>query len=152
MTVRWLDDRYHGLLGREGPPEWPPSPFRLFQALVAGIARQGGLSSASQALEWLESLNAPIILAPPSRPGQIVQRFVPNNDGDAVPDRQDRLTGKTSQPTLMLDSPEIHYLWLVTSDCPRRRKRFGRRASCLVWGGGSIWHMGMAKSMNSRCR
>ena len=41
LTVRFLDDRYHGLLNRGGPPEWPPSPFRLFQALVAGVARRG---------------------------------------------------------------------------------------------------------------
>ena len=43
LTVRFLDDRYHGLLDRGGPPEWPPSPFRLFQALVAGVARRGEL-------------------------------------------------------------------------------------------------------------
>ena len=90
----------------------------------------------SQALEWLESLDAPIILAPPSRPGQIVQRFVPNNDGDEVPDRQDRLTGKTSRPTLMLDSPEIHYLWLVNDDCPQATEaiRASHFLSCLGWG------------------
>ena len=43
LTVRFLDDRYHGLLDRGGPVEWPPSPFRLFQALVAGVARRGEL-------------------------------------------------------------------------------------------------------------
>src|SRR5437762_10248282 len=45
LTVRWLDGRYHGLLSRDGPPEWPPSPFRLFQALVSGVARRGELDS-----------------------------------------------------------------------------------------------------------
>ena len=43
ITVRFLDARYHGLLDRGGPPEWPPSPFRLFCAMVAGVARQGEL-------------------------------------------------------------------------------------------------------------
>jgi CRISPR-associated protein Csb2 len=43
LTVSFFDDRYHGLLERGGPPEWPPSPFRLFQALVAGVARRGEL-------------------------------------------------------------------------------------------------------------
>ena len=45
IAVHWLDDRYHGLLDREGPPEWPPSPYRLFQALVAGAARRGELEA-----------------------------------------------------------------------------------------------------------
>ena len=30
VTVEWLDGRYHG-------EEWPPSPWRLFQAMVAGL-------------------------------------------------------------------------------------------------------------------
>ena len=102
ITVCWLGDRYHGLLGRDGPPEWPPSPFRLFQALVAGVARRGALDTEpGRSLEWLQS-KPPIIIAPRSRPGQVVTRFVPNNDGDKEPDRQKRLTGKTSRPTIML--------------------------------------------------
>jgi len=43
ITVRFLDDRFHGLLDRGGPTEWPPSPFRLFRALLAGVARRGEL-------------------------------------------------------------------------------------------------------------
>lgn len=117
ITVRWLDHRYHGLLDRSGPPEWPPSPFRLLQALVAGVARRGELDSVSDILpEWLtslEKLGPPIIISPRSCLGRITTRFVPNNDGDQVPDRQNRLTAKTSRPMIMLDSPEIHYLWHV---------------------------------------
>ena len=111
ITVHWLDDRYHGLLGRDGQPEWPPSPYRLFQALVAGAARAGKLESLAESLRWLETLPAPMIIAPPSVPGQMVTRFVPNNDGDKKPDRQDRLTGKIFRPTIMLDDPAVHYVW-----------------------------------------
>src|SRR5437899_2238508 len=112
LTVRWLDERYHGLLDREGPPEWPPSPYRLFQAFVAGLARRGELESKlGQALAWLQSLPPPMIIAPRSYPGQIITRYVPNNDGDKIPDRQNRLTNKTSRHTLMLGPPEIHYVW-----------------------------------------
>src|ERR1700678_4467698 len=97
LTVRFLDDRYHGLLDRGGPPEWPPSPFRLFQALVAGVARRGELvdgeevssnttfTPIGQALGWLQQLtrdHPPIIIAPKSKTGQAITRFVPNNDGD----------------------------------------------------------------------
>jgi CRISPR-associated protein Csb2 len=138
ITVRWLDDRYHGLLDREGPPEWPPSPYRLFQALVAGLARRGELESElGQSLAWLQSLAPPMIVAPRSRPGQIVTRFVPNNDGDKKPDRQTRLTGKTSRPTLMLDPPEIQYLWEIAPDELPRAKLVGQAArylTCLGWG------------------
>lgn len=120
LTVRWLDDRYHGLLGREGPPEWPPSPFRLFQALVAGVARRNELGSdVGKSLVWLEARSReqqPLILAPRACSGQIVTRYVPNNDGDKKPDRQDRLTAKTSRPTIMLESPEVHYVWSISEE------------------------------------
>src|ERR1700722_17123719 len=106
LTVRWLDDRYHGLLDRGGPPEWPPSPFRLFQALVAGVARRGELDSPiGQSLSWLQKLDPPIIITPKSKTGQAITRFVPNNDGDKKFDRQERLTAKPTIPTLMLLEP-----------------------------------------------
>src|SRR6516164_4795354 len=106
LTVRFLDGRYHGLLERGGPPEWPPSPFRLFQALVAGVARRGDLvigddvpsntnfTPIGKAIDWLQRYTRdypPIILAPKSRTGRGITRFVPNNDGDRVFDRQERL-------------------------------------------------------------
>jgi CRISPR-associated protein Csb2 len=137
ITVRWLDGRYHGLLNREGPPEWPPSPFRLFQALVAGAARHGKLDAeVGRSLGWLESLSAPLIVAPRSCRGQVVTRFVPNNDGDKEPDRQKRLTGKTSQPTILLGVPEIHYLWPITGAAREASGAIeaSRCLNCLGWG------------------
>jgi CRISPR-associated protein Csb2 len=138
ITVHWLDDRYHGLLNREGPPEWPPSPYRLFQALVAGVARRGELEAEPcEALEWLQMLNPPMIIAPRSRPGQVVTHFVPNNDGDKKPDRQDRLTGKTFRPTLMLDQPDIHYLWDIDQEQVSQAAvacKVARALTCLGWG------------------
>jgi CRISPR-associated protein Csb2 len=138
VTVRFFEERYHGLLDRDGPPEWPPSPFRLFQALVAGVARHGDLDSVlGESLAWLQTLDPPTIIAPRSRPGQVVTRFVPNNDGDKKPDRQNRLKGKTSRPTLMLDPPAIHYLWLIGvagEDQARLVCQAARCLSCLGWG------------------
>jgi CRISPR-associated protein Csb2 len=138
ITVHWLDNRYHGLLDREGPPEWPPSPYRLFQALVAGVARRGELGTEQGiALDWLQRLNPPMIIAPRSRPGQVVTHFVPNNDGDKKPNRQDRLTGKTFRPTLMLDPPDIHYLWEISSGQVSQAEtvcRAARYLTCLGWG------------------
>lgn len=138
ITIHWLDDRYHGLLDREGPPEWPPSPYRLFQALVAGVARRGELEAEpGGTLEWLERLSPPMIIAPRSCPGQVVTHFVPNNDGDKKPDRQNRLTGKTFRPTIMLDPPDIHYLWEIPSDQVSEAKavcKAARYLTCLGWG------------------
>lgn len=138
LTVCWLDDRYHGLLSREGPPEWPPSPYRLFQALVAGVARRGELDSAlGQSLAWLQTLDPPIIIAPRSRPGQTTKRYVPNNDEDKKPDRLKRLAEKISSPSLMLDSPVIHYLWPVHKCELGTEKAIREAARCLStfgWG------------------
>jgi CRISPR-associated protein Csb2 len=117
LTVRFVDDRYHGLLGRKGPREWPPSPFRLFCAMVAGGARRGELEGdIGKALAWLQKLDPPIIIAPRAKNGQAIVRFVPNNDGDKKPDRQERLTAKHTLPTLMLDKPNVHYLWDISDE------------------------------------
>ncbi|MFM9965536.1 MAG: type I-U CRISPR-associated protein Csb2 [Planctomycetaceae bacterium] len=153
LTVRFLDDRYHGLLDRGGPPEWPPSPFRLFQALVAGVARRGelviGIDTAAntnftdtgKAIGWLQELAPPIIIAPKSRTGQAITRFVPNNDGDKKFDRQERLTAKATIPTLFLldpdQKPEVHYVWDIgsQSDVPVERIRDAARSlTTLGWG------------------
>jgi CRISPR-associated protein Csb2 len=138
LTVHWLDDRYHGLLHREGPPEWPPSPYRLFQALVAGVARRGELDSAlGESLAWLQTLQPPMIVTPRTRPGQVITRFVPNNDGNKKPDRQSRLKAKTFRPTLMLDPPMIHYLWPIDKSDPEMERRIrgaARSLTTLGWG------------------
>jgi CRISPR-associated protein Csb2 len=156
LTVRFLDDRYHGLLDRGGPPEWPPSPFRLFQALVAGVARRGELvvgddvpanlnfTAVGEALCWLQRYtreHPPTIIAPKSKTGQAITRFVPNNDGDKKFDRQERLTAKPTIPTLFLlesdQKPEVHYVWDVASknDCPVTDiERAARSLTTLGWG------------------
>lgn len=137
ITIRWLDDRYHGLLDRDGPPEWPPSPYRLFQAIVAGVARAGRLEELGGSLRFLERLDPPVMVAPETKPGQVVIRYVPNNDGDKVIDRQNRLTGKTSRPTLMLGEPVVHYLWPlvgVVSEIAEGVVAAARCMTCLGWG------------------
>src|ERR1700678_3506039 len=79
LTIRFLTDRYHG-------GDWPPSPARLFQALVAGA--KAGPANASwearhqSALEWLEQRPNPEIFARPTVEGQKYTLFVPNNSLD----------------------------------------------------------------------
>ena len=43
LSTRFLDDRYHGLTVHGERAEWPPSPFRLFQALVAAYLLRGSV-------------------------------------------------------------------------------------------------------------
>lgn len=78
INVRAHEGRYHGN-GDE-----LPSPFRLFQALVAGAGISGPLDDQTkQALTWLEGLPAaPIIASPRMVRGQTVTMFMPNNDLD----------------------------------------------------------------------
>lgn len=80
LHVRLHDGRYHGT------GDWPPSPARLFQALVAGSSLGGRLANAEKdALEWLERQNAPLIATPLARQlRKGVLFYMPNNDSDSV--------------------------------------------------------------------
>ncbi len=78
IHVRVHDGRYHG----DGDDV--PSPFRLFQALVAGAGISGPLEKQTrEAFVWLEELpDAPVIASPRMVRGQAVTMFMPNNDLD----------------------------------------------------------------------
>ncbi len=80
VCVRLHDGRYHG----QG--DWPPSPARLFQALVAGVGLGGPIAQTDrEALEWLQGQKPPIVGAPLAwRPRRGVLFYMPNNDSDAI--------------------------------------------------------------------
>lgn len=120
VTVRFLEGRYHGW------PEWPPSPARLFQALVAGAAHGARLEDEdARALEWLETLDPPVIAAPSSRKGMGFNNYVPDNDLDAVgndPTRVDKIrTAKAIRPRFFDAQTPLHYLWSFTESSEARR-------------------------------
>ncbi len=76
ITVEWLDGTYHGL-------EWPPSPFRLYQAMIAGYAvHRRGDPELEAAMRHLETLPPPVVFAPVAEERWPVRSSVPNNDGD----------------------------------------------------------------------
>ena len=110
VSARFHDGRYHGR------PDWPPSPARLFQALVAGAAQGGTLAAEDwRAFGWLESLKPPVIAAPPMRAGQSLRNYVPNNDLDAVggdPRRVEEIRApKLIRPILFDAETPLLYLW-----------------------------------------
>jgi len=110
ISVRFHDGRYHGRL------DWPPSPARLFQALVAGAAQGEMLTEEDRcALVWLEALEPPLIAAPPMRPGQGFKNFVPNNDLDAVGGDPQRISEirapKFIRPILFDAETPLLYAW-----------------------------------------
>ncbi len=78
ITVDWLGRVYHGA-------EWPPSPLRLYQAMIAGYAaHRRGDSAFEPAMRHLETLSPPTIFAPVAEERSPVASSVPNNDGDRV--------------------------------------------------------------------
>ncbi len=120
ISVSLLDRRFHGRRDAN-QPEWPPSPMRLFQALLAG-ARTGCRNrhwsqAKAEAFRWLERQAPPIIVAPPARVAATGHTFyVPNNDADRRFDRQERLTSKPARPHHLHDGNTVHYLWAIRED------------------------------------
>lgn len=146
LSVRWLDDRYHGQ-DRDGRPEWPPSPLRLLQAMVAAAGRAGALpQNAREGLEWLEGLCEnipPVIIAPEATHGRPFFRYVPNNDADNPQkrEREKRLSEKLVVPTYLTKGRTIHYVWaLAPSETESWRRhqpaimRSSRAVAALGWG------------------
>src|SRR6185437_11302380 len=133
LTVRFLDPvpSFHGR-GDGDEPEWPPSPLRLFQALVAAsAARWRGrhfVDSAQPALKWIET-RKPVVVAPDIQAERTPYRmYVPNNAADLVTAAWARGNSEASiaehrvekdvRPTRLVGGDCVHYLWDVPEPAP----------------------------------
>lgn len=121
ISARFHEGRYHGT------GDWPPSPARLFQALVAGAGLQGPIQKEQvEALEWLETMPPPVMAAPTIRKGQPVGNFVPNNDSDSPkvegdPRRIGLIRVKKEIRPLLFDADQpLLYAWTFP-DQPKER-------------------------------
>lgn len=157
ITVRFLDPMpgFHGRADG-GEPEWPPSPLRLFQALVDSAAsRWRGPrfdDYAKPLLMWMEKLIPPTIIAPAHHVGIPVRIAVPNNDLDvwagplsrgSEPKKQpnELKTMKTVRPT-HLTGDAVHYLYPVADAA-----EFAKHKETLVAAARSVTHLGWGVDM-----
>jgi CRISPR-associated protein Csb2 len=136
LSIRFLGDSYHGQTDSGESAEWPPSPFRVFQALVAGNARGPTLSEpVRNALLWLESLAPPDIIAPQAQTGRTLLTYVPNNDNKSR-GRKD----KTIRPTLLNGDRLVQYTWKFDATAldsvkhAETVKEAARHINALGWG------------------
>lgn len=125
LSFRFLSPWFHGR-GDEGAPEWPPSPLRAFQAVVAATARAGTLESTLGALTWLEQRAAPLIIAPEAVESAVGYRLsVPHNAMDLVGRQWSRgvegtaaehRTMKNVRPHRLPEDVVVHYVWQLDGD------------------------------------
>lgn len=120
ITVRFHEGRYHGT------GDWPPSPARLFQALIAGAGLHGPIQADQvEALEWLETMPPPLVAAPLAKKGQVVGNYVPNNDLDSVGGNPRRIGSirakKEIRPQLFADESHFLYAWPLRDDPEKDR-------------------------------
>jgi len=127
VSIRFLLSAFHGKCDGD-EAEWPPSPLRVFQSLVAvaGARGRGEFPHPSRsALLWLEKQPAPILIAPRGYTSSGYSLSVPNNSmdivarawvrgnysnmGDANP--ATHRTMKLVRPTFPADDQAVHYVW-----------------------------------------
>jgi len=143
IAVTFLDPWFHGQGDDE--PEWPPSPMRLFAALLAGGQIGCRIRDWSQhkadALRWLACREPPLIIAPVAFRTSGYSFYVPNNDSNKELDRQQRLTGKVCRPYRLRGCNDVYYLWSIEeSEWPAAQpdleilSREARHLLALGWG------------------
>lgn len=152
ISATFLDSRFHGR-GDGGEPEWPPSPLRLMQAIIAANTDKIGRDSdLDRALTWLEDREPPMIVAPPSRQSEPYRLSVPNNAMDIVGrawskgnyfGRHDtspatHRTMKTFRPIHLLGDDTVSYLWSLgnSNETPMVEPLINaaKRINTLGWG------------------
>lgn len=163
VSVTFLDPvaAFHGR-GNAGRSEWPPSPLRLFQALLASAASRWQepqfLSLACPAFEWLQEQNEPLLIAPRSRDGHPICIAVPNNDMDVPATAWAKHREPKKQPNelktlkkvcpirLMVegnDPSTVYYLWPLTDDV----MEFEQHKAVLSAAARGVTHLGWGIDM-----
>lgn len=108
LNVTFPFGRFHG-------GEFPPSPSRLFQALIAGSHRgvyiQQNAEARDRALEWLENIAPPIIETCQAEMfGAGATNYVPNNDNSFAHIR----TAKSMRAFVLREDSVLRYVWQIS--------------------------------------
>lgn len=144
ISVTFLTGRYHG-------EEWPPSPARLYQALVAAVMTCGYREYepvVEPALRWLEEQPPPRIRSCPGERSGAYRIAVPNNDMDVIAwewqqgRHKDVAALKTMKQVMPWRLPEtgphLQYIWTIKEDAPLPPTDALRKATHLLhtlgWG------------------
>lgn len=141
--------------------EWPPHPGRLYSALVdaafQGLSADGHVltDDIKAALEWLEGLGPPSIAVSEAQRRDVIQAFVPVNDASAPEVKGDKRPsagqiadalavlpdgrGKQARffPTVIPDSPLVHFVWETAPDAEKHRPAVERLAASVTYLGHS---------------
>lgn len=140
LQAQFLSPRFHGLL-QDGSPEWPPSPFRMFQALLNGAMQSAGMDSDATraAFRWLETQSPPVIFAPKKSRGAQRTSYVPSNDVYRRREYSSRLTPKNLHPSVFTEGASVSYIWDLPDAAETARNaeiliRAARRMNALGWG------------------
>jgi CRISPR-associated protein Csb2 len=155
LTVRFIQPYFHGRTDG-GEPEWPPSPLRVFQALIAASANRWREAQfrdyAAPALEWLEKMPTPSVVATEGQPAETKYRlYVPDNVADKVASSwcggreasiADYRTEKDVRP-MRLKGEAVHYLYLL----PEGDAEFAKHRETLSAAARSITHLGWGIDM-----
>jgi CRISPR-associated protein Csb2 len=116
IKLTFATRRYHGRRS-EDELEFPPSPARLFQALIAGshcgIYGKVHTAERDRALRWLENLEPPAIEAPAERMAGVgVTNYVPNNDDGRKENRLEHIrTAKSFLAKVFPQGDTLTYCW-----------------------------------------
>jgi CRISPR-associated protein Csb2 len=155
ITVRFLQPLSHGR-GDGAEPEWPPSPLRLFQALVAAAAARWNerlcVEYAAPALEWLAKQPALAVVAAVGVKSDVKYRlYVPDNVGDRVAKSwrggnstasiADYRTEKDVRPTHLVGDA-VHYLYPISDAA-----ELAKYKQILTDASRSITHLGWGVDM-----
>lgn len=108
ITVSLISGRFHGR-NQRNLPEWPPSPFRLFQSLVAGAAQTISVDKARKTLEWLEQQSISSVLTPPAYEGKPATSYVLTN-------QRDKTIGTKVTEASLKSAKLVHPMILLTED------------------------------------
>ena len=161
ISLRFLQSMCH-TRGDLEQPEWPPSPLRVFQSLVAASAarwnERENIEHAAAALRWIEQQSPPLIIAAHGEPALVKYRlYVPDNVGDKVAASWSRgrdatiadyRTEKEVRPIhLARDGDAVHYLWPLADP----GSEFANYRAVLLAAARSITHVGWGADMVAAC-